>query len=86
MEGNMSDIFSGIFGIILFLFAVVLGIVWIILPVTVIGIRNRLDRMIRTLDRIEKSMQTDFSDRSKTSANAPEKEETSQTQIIEKSR
>ena len=53
----MGEIFGGFAGIVLFIFAVALGIVWIILPFAVLGIRNRLDRVLVQLERIQKALE-----------------------------
>jgi len=83
----MNEFFGGFTGIVLFVFAIIMGIVWIVLPVAVLGIRNRLDRMLLTMDKIQKSLEAfDKSEAISGTVNAPAKDETSQTQVIEKSR
>ena len=83
----MGEIFGGFAGIVLFIFAVALGIVWIILPFAVLGIRNRLDRVLVQLERIQKALEVRAaSGGTLQNGVAADKDETSQTQFIEKSR
>ena len=83
----MGEVLGGFFGIVLFLCAVVLGIVWIIVPFTLLGIRNRLDRMIGMMEKMERSLSDQTGPvKQQPGTSAPAKDDTSQTQIIEKSR
>lgn len=50
MEG-MGALFSGIFGIVIFLFLLVLAILWFILPFAIFGIKPKLDMILQELDK-----------------------------------
>ena len=41
----------GVFGVVLFIFAIIIGILWIILPFAVFGVKDKLDTMIRYTER-----------------------------------
>ena len=43
----MGSVFGGVFGIIFFVFLVVLAILWIMLPFAVFAIRHRIDAMLK---------------------------------------
>ncbi len=53
MEG-MGALFSGIFGIVIFLFLLVLAILWFILPFAIFGIKPKLDMILQELDKTNK--------------------------------
>ena len=82
-EENMGELFGGMFGILLFILAIVLGVLWVMIPFLIFGIRNRLDRMLRLMESMQKTLN---STKSVPTTDQRVKDETSQTQIIEKSR
>jgi hypothetical protein len=43
----------GAFGVVLIIFAILLGILWIILPFAIFGIKDKLDKQIRLLQEIK---------------------------------
>ncbi len=82
-EENMGELFGGMFGILLFILAIVLGVLLVMIPFLIFGIRNRLDRMIRLMESMQKTLN---STKPFPTTDQRVKDETSQTQIIEKSR
>jgi ribosomal protein L40E len=47
------EIFGGALGVFLIIFLIILGILWLILPFAIFGIKDKLDTMIRLLKEIK---------------------------------
>ena len=50
---------SGAFGVVLIISAIIIGILWLILPFAIFGIKDRLDTQIRLLKDIKASLNGD---------------------------
>ena len=48
---EMGAMFGGIFGLVIFLFLLVLAILWFILPFAIFGIKPKLDKILEELDK-----------------------------------
>ncbi len=79
----MGEMSGGFIDVILFVLAILFGILWIVLYLAVLGIRKQLDQVIRLM---EKKQNTVLTPGISSTEGAPTKDETSQTQVIEKSR
>ncbi len=49
------QIFSGVIGLIVILFLVVLAVLWCVLPFAVFGIKDRLDKLIKEMQAIKEA-------------------------------
>ncbi len=53
-----NEMFPGmsLLGIIFIIFSIIIGVLWIILPFAVFGIKSRLDKIINLLEEINRNL------------------------------
>ena len=68
---EMGAMFGGIFGLVIFLFLLVLAILWFILPFAIFGIKPKLDKIIEELDKTNRFL-ANFTSASKLASSSNE--------------